>query len=50
MVKGGPKGKGHFMDSPRPCKLKLDEEKSKYADLGQQNAFGMALLLIQKST
>jgi hypothetical protein len=46
-VKGGPKDKGHFMYSSRPCKLKSDEEKSKYANLAQQNAFGPTFLRIQ---
>jgi hypothetical protein len=27
-----------------PCKLKLDKEKSKHADLTQQNDFGPAFL------
>jgi hypothetical protein len=27
-----------------PCKLKLDEEKSKHAGLAQQNGFGPAFL------
>jgi hypothetical protein len=27
-----------------PCKRKLDEEKSKYASLAQQNGFGPAFL------
>jgi len=49
VVKGGLKGKCHFMDSSRPCKLKANEKKSKYVDLVQQNAFGPTFLPIQKS-
>jgi hypothetical protein len=30
--------------STRPCKLKLNEEKSKHAGLAQQNYFGPAFL------
>jgi hypothetical protein len=37
-----------------PCKLKLDEEKSKHAGLAQQNGLGPAfwhsLLRLEKST
>jgi hypothetical protein len=39
VVKGESNDKGHFMDSSRPCKLKSDEEKSKYANLAQQKSF-----------
>jgi hypothetical protein len=45
VVKGGAKDKGHFMDSFISCKLKSNEEKSKYANLAQQNAFGLTFLL-----
>jgi len=49
VVKGELKGKCHFMDSSRPCKLKANEEQSKYVDLAKQNAFGPTFLPIQKS-
>jgi hypothetical protein len=29
----------------RPCKLKLNEEKSKHARLSQQNGFGPSIFL-----